>query len=221
MDIEKVVAEEFAKIVETDFIRDQIKEQLEKTVKESIINSIRSYSDFGKELDKKVKEALKLGSMDISLPEYNQFVCTWVMEIVNRQIVDIGKAQIEANLKEFFQPLEKSEWKISEIIEKFKKGMEDDGESGEITFIAEPSNSCKGYVHYYFDSDSGKERYRCEYQLDINENGVYAAKIKDEKTEEMKMPTLFGFDSFMFQLFATKAKIIDDSDSVETGYGDY
>lgn len=220
MEIEKVVHEEFAKLVESDFIRTQIKETLEKTMKEAIRNTLQSYSDFGKEMEKKVKEALGLGGLGFSLPEYNQLVSTWVMEIVNRQIVDIGKAQIEANLKEFFHPLEKSEWKISEIIERFKSGMDDDGERGEITFISDSGHS-DGYTDYYFDKESGKEKYRCAYRLRVNKDGVWCAQIDDKDATKMKSPLLYGFDSFMFQLFATKAKVIDDSDYVETGYGEY
>lgn len=218
VEIEKVVQDKFAEIVSSGFVEEQIKKHLEQTVASAISDCLKSYSDFGKNLEKKMKEALGLGNMNFSLPEYNQLVTTWVLDLVNRQIVDIGKAQIEVNLKKFFNPLEKSEWKISEIIEKFKDGLSEDGESGEITFISEPG-AVKRYRRYYFDEDSLKDSYRCAYSIATNEDGVYAAKINDKEAAGLKSPTLYNFDSFMFQLFATKAKIIDDSGSVETYYG--
>lgn len=219
MEIENVVNEEFAKIVESGFIQTQVREQLERTIKDSIRNTLQSYSDFGKELDKKVKEACGMGNLRLSLPEYNQLISTWVLEIVNRELVSVGKAQIEENLKAFFRPLEKTEWKISEIIEKFKHGMDDDGESGEITFICEEQEH-DDYVDYYFDKDEGTGKYNCSYRLRTNKDGVWAAQIGGSEAGKMKTPCLFGFDSFMFQLFALKAKVINDSDYVATEYGE-
>lgn len=220
MELEKVVADKFAEITASGFIEAQIKSAIEKTVKETIESCLRSYSDTGKLIEEKMKKALSLGATDWSLPEYNQLVATWVMDMVNKTLIVEGKAQIEKNLIEFFKPLEKNEWNISEIIEKFREDLSEDGEHGEITFLVKVDNTPREYVDFYFDKEEGKDRFECRYSLRVNKSGIWAANIDGDEAGKMKSPCLYGFDSFLFQLFATKAKVIDDSDCVETYYGE-
>ena len=220
MDIEKVVEQKFGEIVSSGFIEEQVKKHLEATITSTVSDCLRSYSDFGKSLGNSLKEALGLGEMRFDLPSYNQLVLAWVKEIVNRSIIEVGKAQIEERLEEFFKPLKKSEWKISEIIDKFTEGMEEDGESGEITFIREESSATSGYVYYYFDKEYGTSKHICGYCISVDEEKrIWNVRIDGDDSEKMKAPVLYGFDAFMFQLFATKARVIDDSDSVCTSYG--
>ena len=218
MEIEKIVEEQFGKVVQSGFIEEQIKKQLQDTLQSAISNSLRSYSDFGKEIESKIKEALGLGKLDFSLPEYNQLVCNWVKEMVQASVIKSGKEQIEKNLSEFFKPLEKTEWKISEIIEKFIEHLIDDGESGEIAFFCEDGRG-DGYTDYYFDENNKTSKYSCTYKLRVNKKGVWAATTNENECSKMKTPFLYGFDSFMFLLFSTNANIINDSENVVTEYG--
>lgn len=221
MNIENCVQEKFQEIVSSGFIEEQIKKALEKTVAESIEESLRSWSDFGKELKSKISEAVKIEKLELKLPEYNQLVCNWIIEMINDQLIADSRKQIEENIKKFFKPLEKDEYKISEIIEEFKKTIIDKDEycEGEITFIADKESlNCKGYFDFYFDEEPNKGKYSCDYSFGINERGLWCMNIKGANVEKMKSPNLYNFDSFMFQLFASKVKIINDSDQVETRY---
>lgn len=221
MDLEKVVKEKFAEVVSSGFVEEQIKNMLQQTVKHAIEQSLKSYSDFGKTVEKAISEAINLKNLDF--PEYNQLVSNWVREIVDRSMISVGKAQIEANLKTFFQPLEKSEWKASEIAQQFIESLKEDspGDSGEIAFIIDTKNSsdiCSDYWAIYMDEDRKKERFRCKYQIHINKTGVWRVEIDGSDSREMKSICLHGFEEFLFKLYATKAMIIDDDNNVETSW---
>lgn len=221
MDIEKIVNEKFSEIVSSGKIEKMILDVLEKSIKSIIDECLRAYGDFGDVIKKKIKESLKIGDMDLDFPSYNQLVCNWITEIVNKQIITTGKEQIQENIKKFFVPLEKSEYKISEIVEKFKKNIfdESDGEQ-EITFIEQRSDY--GYVHFYLGEKKKKEKYQCEIKIDIDKDGyIYNARIDGIDADKIKLKPLYGFDSFIFQLFAAKIKIINDNENVDITYCPY
>lgn len=222
MEIEKVVQAKFDEIVQSGFIEERIKQTLEKTLSDLIENAMRSYSDFGKGVDAKIKESLDIGNMKLSLPEYNQLICNWIQEIVNNSIMTAGKEQIQKNITDFLQPLEKSEWKITEIIEKFIESecREDrEEESGEITFI--PELNSYDHTYYYFDKEPNKRKYDCDYMITTYKGEVCRTNIDGSEAGKMKSKHLYKFDSFMFQLFATRSTIINDSDSVEIEWSNY
>jgi len=216
MEIEKTVKEQFKEIVKSGFVEEKIKETLKTTIESIIKDCLRDYSDFGKEVKEKIKQSLSLGNMDLKLPEYNQLVCNWIIEIVNKTIISTSKKEIEENIKKFFKPLKKSEYKISEIIEEFMSGDGYSEPPDDITFIREESKQCEGYINYYFDEDSNASQYSCKYNIGINKDGLWKLSISDTEANEMKTANLYGFDSFLFQLYASKIKIIDDYEDVET-----
>ena len=221
MEIEKIVEEKFSEIVKSGFIEDKIKESLKKTISDAIDESLKSWSDFGKELKSNIEKSLKIGKLNLALPEYNQLVSNWIIEMVNASIISDSKKQIEANIKKFFKPIEKDEYKISEIIEEFKNSIMEDSEdcSGEITFISDTSSkSLPNYKYFYFDKEPNKTKYLCDYSFGINENGLWKMSIKECNADKVKSPNFYGFESFMFQIYASKVKIIDDSESVDIEY---
>lgn len=217
MDIEKAVQEKFYVIAQSGVIEEAIKEQLEKSIKSMISDCLKEYSDFGKTIKKKIKESLNLGNMDLDLPSYNQLVCNWVTEIVNQQIITDSKAQIQKNIKMFFKPLKKLEYKISEIIEKFKELIYEPDDYN-ITFIADaPSTGiAPGYLHFYFDEKPNREKFSCDYKFGLTPEGeLFTVTISGVDGNKIKFDPGYGFDSFLFQLFAAKIKIIDDSEDVD------
>lgn len=218
MEIEKAVQEKFLEIVASGKIEKMISDALEKSISGIVTDCLREYSDFGKTVKENVVKALGLGNMELDFPSYNQLICNHIIEIVNKQIITTSKTQIEKNLKKFFKPLEKSEYKISEIVEEFKKSVFDESDGvREITFIEEKSNY--GYTHFFIDKDSDKEKYKCDIQIDIDEEGIiYNSKIDGTDAERIKLKPLYGFDSFVFQLYSAKIKIINDINYVDTIY---
>lgn len=226
MEIEKVVQDKFAEIVGSGFIEEQVKKQLQETIKGAVEQSLRSYSDFGKSIEKALKESITGGKFDF--PDYNQLVSNWVMDIVNNTLISEGKAQITKNLEEFFKPLEKSEWLLSEIVSKYIEHIREneDEESGELTIIVDKDKHhlTKEYWDVYLDSKPNKSKYNCNIALRINETGVWNVTLGSKSMDKDKFPLHYNFESFLFQLFSTKAKIINDERNCQTewdgGYDD-
>lgn len=221
MEIEKIVNEKFLEIIQSGKIEKMIEEKLLSSIEAVIKDCLSSYGKLGDEIKKQFLESLMAGNIKFDFPSYNQLICNWVTEIIDKQIIQSGKEQIQENLKQFFKPLKKSEYKISEIIEKFKDFVfdESDGEK-KITFIKEETDY--GYIHFYLDEEAEKKKYECNYQIDINKEGIiYNADIGGLKAKDIKLKPLYGFDSFLFKLFASKITIIDDSENVDTLYCPY
>lgn len=222
MDLEKTIAEEVKKITDSGFIQEKIKETLEKCLQSVIMDCLCNYSDFGKNLKEKVKASLALADLDLDFTIYNQLICNYVKEIIDKNIISDAKEQIKKDLEKFFIPITKTEYKISEIIEEFKKGIGcDPGESGEISFHKKESTTSDGYIDYRFDEESDRDYYSCSYELRINKTGLWYMEIEGKDVNKIKTDKFYGFDSFLFQLYARKIKIIDDSDNVELEYGYY
>jgi len=224
MDIQKEIESAATRLIESGKIEKTIEAVLEETIKQGITQALKSYSDFGKQIEEAIKKAVNISNVDF--PDYNKLVSTWVMDIANRSMIQVGKAQIEANLKEFFQPLEKDTWKASEIVEKFIKSIREDvpGDNGEITCIVETNEndsltSLRKYWAIYLDEDRNIQKYKCKIQIHIKEDGVWRVMIDGEDSREMKFPSIYGFKDFIFKLYSTKAKIINDEHNISTEYG--
>jgi hypothetical protein len=219
MDFEQTVKETMDELASNGFIKKTIKDQLEKTIKESVSNVIRSYGDFGKALDAKLVEALGVDFKSLELPNYNQLVSNWVRDIVDATLIAQGKDQMQKNLADFFKPLEKTEWKITEIVEAFRKSvLEEDMSNADenITFIIERERS---FTHFYFDEESGKEKYRCKHRVGLHEGHIFTVNVDGIEGKNVKFDNFYGFESFLFKLYAAKATIIDDGDDVDTYMG--
>jgi len=224
MDIEQVVQSKMAEIVSSGFMDKIIEDQLKKTIKDVVDDALRSYSDFGKSLKEALAKALEVDFGHIDLPSYNQLVANWVKKIVNAAIITQGKAQIQENLKDFFKPLEKDTWRVTEIVEEFIKSIQEDDDRRErdgenITFIAEASGS---FSHFYLDADGNKEKYRCKHRFGIHDGKIFNVNIDGVDAGTARFDRFYDFEGFLFKLYAAKATIIDDSGDVETyiGYDD-
>lgn len=216
MNIEQIVSEKMAEITKSGFIEGKIKASLERTIESAISDTLKSYSDFGKHLKEELKKSLQ--NVKFSFPEYNQLVANQVMEIVNNTLIKNGKKEIEEDLKKFFQPLEETKWKISEIIQEFKdylQGEIDKGGISEITFIRKER---RDVIYYYFSEKENQEDYECEYRIAIKkiDKKIWSMTIDESDVSKMKIPLLFGFESFLFKLYAINAEIEDDGEDVET-----
>lgn len=218
MELEKAVEKSFGEIVESGMVEKIIKKQLEETIAGIIRDAVREYSDFGKSIKDKVNKALDLGEMKIDLPSYNQTITDWILEMINTEVMISAKAQIEGNIRKMIKPLEKSEWKISEIIEAYKaEVIEDacgDDVEGDITFEVKDDN--RGFIYYSFDKENGKTTYGCDYRIGTHQGKVFTVQIDGDDGKKMKSKPLVGFDSFIYQLYATQATIVNDADSVDT-----
>jgi len=220
MEIEKIVNEKFLEIVQSGKIEKMIEEKLLSSIKSIVNDCLQSYGNFGTEIKKKIQESLQIGNMKLDFPSYNQLVCNWIMEIVDNQIIHTGKEQMQENIKKFFIPLNKSEYKLSEIVQAFKDSICVPSHNRIALFI--DNSDYDGYISLFLDEDPEKSKHSCEYYIRINKDGIWAAELEDANILKSKALMLHRFEAFIFKLYAAKVKIIDDSkdDSISKYFSD-
>ncbi|RXZ84449.1 hypothetical protein EBB07_00030 [Paenibacillaceae bacterium] len=228
MDLNKLVNNALVEMTEAGYVQQVVKKALEKTVSSVVDDLIGGYrSDFKTSLENHVKANLNVDMDRLNLTGYNVLLLNTVQEILDDQIQTQGIERVKEELTQMFSPMEKKEWKLSEIIEKMKnKENEDHEKDGEsISFHYDDSFSLG--IHVYFDPESDKEKYECEYSFYIsrderNKNMGRLTTLRignKELTNKQVLNGFYNFDKFLFQLYATGATIIADHDYVEENYG--
>lgn len=219
MDFEKLVNDEVKKLFSSGKIELMIEKKLEETVKSIVTNCLEGYSDFGKALKEKVVEGLDLKNLKIDLPSYGKTMCNIAQDLVEKTMLAETKEKIEENMKKIFNPLEKKEWKLSEIVKKFIEDIRIDGDEGEVTLIVEEKED-GAFKRIYLDEDEHKDKYECAYEIALHKGRVFHSKIKDVYVKNMKVVPFFDFDLFLFQLNACEAIIEIDENNCETSWGE-
>lgn len=219
MELEKVVQAELDSIVADGTIQKIVRKQLEATVTSIINDTLRDYSDFGKELKNAVKDAMKIDFERMKLTDYNHIVTGIVRDQLDKTLLENATKPIVENLKKYLGGLDKTSWKLSEIITEFSKELGEDGEAWSINLKVEEDNI--NFCHIYFDSE--KRKYNSEYRFNIN---LYKGEIFGFKAGnytsvshklDLKQQNLHrGFDAFVFRLYASGATIEVDEDDCQT-----
>ena len=114
MDIEKIITEKTQEV---------IKETLESIIKDTF----KSWSDFGKELQNKMSEELKINLSEIKLDEYNNVIISLLEQNLKENSTNnlYLKNKIDNLIKEISETDVKKEYKLSEIINLYKSEYED------------------------------------------------------------------------------------------------
>lgn len=227
MEVDKIVNQVMADFKEEKYLEKLIRKRLEKTM-EDVVNSLfRSYSDFSKKLQEQIEKEMVVNLEELTLPEYNALVLNWVKEIVNNHIGDHLKKNIQENLDKFFDPIKKKEWRLSEIIDKFKEdcGGDDENYGTKMSFHCEEtrysSDDEKYMYHIYFDQEDDKDAYQCDFHLFIADGKLSSVKSEKGDLAKSKYKDFYGFDQFLFQLYAGDVTIKVDEGAVDTHFGDW
>lgn len=225
MDIQVIVQQQLEKIIQEGKLEAIVRAKVEKTIEEVVQDMVRSYSDFGKGLKEELTKAFKIDFERISMVDYNSIVTSIVKEHLDKHLMLYVKEPIANEIKEYVGALDKREWKLSEIVERFKKDEisdEDRYGGGEITVIVEKSNY--GSTHIHFDEMRGKKSYECEYKMSLDtKSGIpYSFDIREYGSHrgDIRYGSLHGeFSKFFFRLYAQKATI--KVDNFDTEYYQY
>jgi hypothetical protein len=219
MDLNKLVNESLVKIEQEGFVQRVVEKQLKGTI-ESIVNDLfRSYGDFGKNLEQEIKLNLSVDLKKLNLAGYNVMVLNAVQEELDKVVHTQGIEKIKESLANLLSEVPK-EYKLSELIEEFKKDVlsdDSDYEGREISFHVDRRYSSK-YVS--FDRDDDKSEYRCQYRICVKEDGAAGRiEIDDKKFDNrVIMGGLDGFDKTLFKIYSTGSKIIIDDGAVNIEY---
>ncbi len=232
-DLQALVAEVTKEVEDSGFIRETIKKHLQKSLDESIASMFRSYGTFGKALEKKIEGELVVNLSQLSLAAYGDIILGHVRRVLDDQIAADAVVKLEKLVGKHLTKLDKTEWKLSEIIEKYKEGVSQYRleREGQIAFEADESEYTPNHYYIGFEeerSNTGsvfggkKSRYEMKYQLSIREDGTLSDFSINKRSPQQQMATgvdIHGFDAFLFNLYANQVKITVDVDEVILDWG--
>lgn len=218
MNLQEVVQSQLEKSINEGFFEKTVKKQVESLIEGVTSDFFRTYSDFGKGLQKHIQSQLQVSFENVELTTYNMMICEMIRKELEGSIGETALPQIQSYIKGTLGLLEKQEWKLSEILEKFVKDELDSDFEGEFTLHIETSSY--GYTHIYLGKEEDERKTDCEFELDIDNKGtVYYFRIKDYRSVDAenlkldKQPITGSFDRFIFNLYASGAKVILDKEN--------
>jgi len=228
MDLQAKMNEKFDELVESGFIDEVVTTSLKASVAKMADNMFGSYSKMSKELEKYVEENMKLNFSQLGLGEYNKMVCDIVKAQLEETALGNATDRITKQINNIVGEVEKKEWNLSEIIEKFignEVSEDDQNEGGEISLHIKKSTW--GSIYVSFDKEEGTSDYDCEYRLSINDGEkkndkrLWNFEIKGKIPNPVKDPIIGYFDGFLFKLYANECQItVDDCETTYSRYED-
>jgi hypothetical protein len=223
--LKEAIIQSFNQQVQTGAVAAIVEAQVQKFAKSVIEDSLRSYSEFGRALEKKLEAGL-LSSLDrFSLEQYNELIMKAIQDRIDEVYVKDAKTHLERILNETFRK-PKAKYKLSEIVKEIRGGVEDHesislyvDKHDRITFV-------------YIDSEAEKKQYSCEWHLVIhNDDKVLAsARRKQPYSGEKARPIkpdgshMSRLESLLFQLVVHGTEIElddDDAECVARGSSEY
>lgn len=224
MDLNKIVNNTLSEMKEEGYLESIVKKQLEKTIQDIVEDSLRSWSDFGKELKSQIQDQLKINLYRLDIPSYNQVILNAIKEELETAVHENGVKEIQKNIQSILGTSEK-EYKLSELI---KQIVEDDCELNdldyddyqEITVIVEDKYGSK---YIYIDTEADVSWHNCKYMICLEEDGtVRRAEINDKSFDnKVIMGGLYGADAKIFKMWTHKSKLIIDDYETSFGNPDY
>lgn len=213
MELEKVVQDTINNMVSSGKVTEMVEKHLTATVDEIVKDALRSYGDFGKQVKEAVANVMTLDFSNVKMLDLSGVITDTIKQQLSESVNVNILQNVTNTIKELSGELDKKEYNLSEVINMFKSEAEkwDKEDSYEISLHV--ISESYGYTHIYFDYKADVEKYRCNYQLDLNKDGkVYAFKGgKIQGSNDPRIQSIHGkFEKFLYRLYASGAKIIVD-----------
>ena len=224
-----LVMKSMDKILKSGDIEKTIEAALKKTMGDIIDSEIRSYSNFGKNLEEIVKQAFNINPKDVTLPQYNDFL----LKIITHQVEQFKSnelvAAIKKNMENLLTPAPK-EIKLSKIIEDFKEHY-DPRKCGEYfqnrpekcTVFIETSEYGSRVIH--LDPEHKDEKYQCaiSFMVSDNDNRIFALRYEKcdlKRTLFVDRHSQFECDLYQMSVGNTKVEVDIKEEDVDCHYSE-
>jgi len=226
MNIHDQVQSALNNVVSSGKIEEIISKRIEKTIEDILEDSLKSYSDFGKQVKEVINNSLQIDLSKISTLGYQQIVVDIVNQKLKEATLEHISKPIEDVLSQVIAPFEKRTYKLSEIIAKYKEYEWESSDSDEIDISFHVEYGDYSSIYIGFDKEESKQRHSCEYQLYINKDDslMWLFEIKGWKPQrgDLRSSPIHGdFDNLIFNLYASQCPIEIDENSVETCWSRY
>lgn len=131
MNINQIVQDEIKKIDVEKIFKDTLSKQIEETIKKSLKDSLGSYSAFSKSFDDIVEKHLSIDPDRITLPQYNDFVVSQAVEVIQGLMSKDRAAAIKKVLVEKLAPHIAKEIEFSQLVDAIKESLLDTYDDGD------------------------------------------------------------------------------------------
>ncbi len=215
------------RIIASDTIEKAIEAQLTNTIQAEIKSQLREYSDFGKQLEAAVKDALKVDFSNLGLPGYGDMILKIVRKQAEEQINAELARSIESRLTDILQP-PPATINLSTLVEQYIEHCVENArhscscdDTDRITLIVETSQYGSRWV--YLDPDEGTDKYECKIRFLVGEKGGKISALKMDGSEvgnKLFVGKFYRFERTLFQLHAAGTELVIDGDehSISTYY---
>lgn len=214
IDLNKIIDESLEKIERDKFVEKTVQDRLEKTIKEIIDDTFRSYGDFGKQLKQYINDNLNVDLNHLSLQGYNTLILKALQEKLDEIITIQGVEKMKTASEQLLTNVKK-EYTLTELIEELKKedcsDLEEHDIDDRIALVIDGEKN--DYVQIYLDLDDTKDRkYSYDYQISLDPQGkVYSISFEDKEIDSKKiLGGLFGFEAILYKIYSSGAKIVLD-----------
>ena len=224
MDLNLIVNDTLADLKEEGYVEKIVKIQLEKTLKDIVEDSLKSYGDFGKTLKEEIRSQMDINLAKLDIPSYNHVILNTIKAELERSVHEEGAKKIQEQMQELLGT-SKEDYKLSELVKKMvEQDLElnelDYDDMQEITVIVE---NRYGSTYVSIDPEEDVSEYSCKYRLTLDEDGtVRRAEIGDKSFDnKVIMGGLYGLDATIFKMWTRGSKLIIDKYETEFSNPEY
>lgn len=207
IDLSEVIATTVEKVIGTD-----LQKAVEKEVKEclaSVIDDVFGYNSAArKNLEEKFNFQIGICLENLKIENYNVMVLDAIQNTINGELSDRVSKKIKSGILSKISILDKSDYKLSEIVGEFKKELlRDMNDNDEKDFTVIIENSSCNFTYIYIDEEDNQDKYNCKYRICI-----YEGKVTNCSPVSPPEKGTYGFENFLFALYANNVNIEIDSD---------
>jgi hypothetical protein len=176
-EMQRMVLGAFQSLEEDGTLENLVRAQVKQTMEGLIKESLREWSDFGKNLKAHLEEQVKVNFNALNLPTYNHILMQTIEQAFLDVAMDSGLAQVRDRIRELFGCDHPSTLKLSALV----KGMRDewdpetDGWDHKMTLHIDDRDHC---IFIYMDPEERKEQYQCRFRIFLS---------RDRETKTMKV----------------------------------
>lgn len=200
-----------------------ITEKVDRMIDDVVSDAFRSYGDIAKSMKEAITASITPNLNDIGrFPAYHHFVMQSLNAAVTRFQDEKLQAVIDKEMEELFKELPEQltlSWVLEQIKEQVKGDDDEDRDGHDLTLIIDGERSFK---RIYISKEEGRDKYRCEYRIDIHHGEIYSVKVDDkEVSKSLCVGPLYHFEKAIFNAYVMRAELILDKGSCSGDYDTY
>ncbi|MBS2781698.1 hypothetical protein [Aeromonas salmonicida] len=205
--------------IQSGSLEQALSKYADKLIDDCAQDVLRSYG-------KAVKDALTKAIMphidDLTdFPSYHDFVAKRLRmaasEFYDQRLAEVLDKEISEIMSELPKEITLS-WVIDAVRKSITGYSEGEHMDEEMTLIIEETTY--GYRHIYIGKEADMDKYRCEYQLNLDKEGcIYSMKIDEDDVKANKcVGPFYGAERKLMAAYAMKAKVTLDQGEYPHNY---